>query len=90
MGKVPDFIKIERPIVNSIISSFDGTVALFENLQRSVMPYLSAYPFLKPGIHMHAAVPSTATEIEQKAVEEVLQKCGASEVSIHEKAVGPV
>ncbi|MGB5034764.1 MAG: rod shape-determining protein, partial [Microgenomates group bacterium] len=33
------------------------------------------------------AVPSTATEIEQKAVEEVLQKCGASEVSIYEKAV---
>lgn len=88
MGKVPDFIKIERPIVNSIISSFDGTVALLEkNLQRSVMPYLSAYPFLKPGIHMHAVVPSTATEIEQKAVEEVLQKCGASEVSIYEKAV---
>lgn len=88
MGKVPDFIKIERPIVNSIISSFDGTVALLEkDLQRSVMPYLSAYPFLKPGIHMHATVPSTATEIEQKAVEEVLQKCGASEVSIYEKAV---
>jgi len=88
MGKVPDFIKIERPIVNSVISSFDGTVALLEkDLQRSVMPYLSSYSFLKPGIHMHAAVPSIATEIEQKAVEEVLQKCGASEVSIYEKAV---
>lgn len=88
MGKVPDFIKIERPIINSIISSFDGTVALLEqNLQRSVAPYLSAYPFLKPSVHMHAAVPSIATEIEQKAVEEVLQKCGASEISIYEKAV---
>lgn len=88
VGKVPEYIKIEKPIVNSIISSFDGSVALLQkNMQRAVAPYLHSYPLIKPGLHIHAAVPSIATEIEQKAVEEVLYKCGASEVSIYEKAV---
>lgn len=88
VGKVPEYIKIEKPMVNSVISSFDGSVALVQkNMSRAVAPYLHSYPFIKPGLHIHTAVPSIATEIEQKAVEEVLYKCGASEVSIYEKAI---
>lgn len=85
-GKVPEFIKIENPVVNGIISNFDGEVAMVDKyIKKSVLPYLGKYPLIKPGIQAHVAVPSIATEIEQKAVEEVMYKTGASYVSLYEK-----
>lgn len=86
VGKVPEFIQIIRPMVHGIISEFDAEVALMRKfIERGVSPYLSSYPFLKPGLEVIVAVPSIATEIEQKAVEEVFYKLGVSRVSLVEK-----
>ena len=88
MGKVPQFIKIERPIVNSIISEFDAEYSLLQNyFHKATSPYIRNYPLLKPGFDAASVVPAAATEIEQKAVEEVLYKLGASKVFLFEKAI---
>lgn len=86
IGKVPEFIEIDRPIINSTISHFDAAVALLHNfIQKALSPYASHYPLIKPGFAVTIAVPYIATEIEQKAVEEALLKVGASKVSIIHK-----
>ena len=88
IGKVPEFIQIVRPMVNGIISEFDAEVALVRKfIDRGVSPYVSNYPLLKPGFEVLVAVPSVATEIEQKAVEEVFYKLGVSRVHLIEKAI---
>lgn len=86
VGKVPEFISIQQPIINGIISEFDAEVALIRNfIQRSVSPYLSQYQFLKPNLDAAVAVPTIATEIEQKAIEEVLAKVGVSKINLFPK-----
>ncbi|MDH7476150.1 MAG: rod shape-determining protein [Microgenomates group bacterium] len=88
LGKTPEFIKIIRPLVNGIISDFDAEVFLISHfIEKAVYPYLSQYKFLKPNIHAFALYPQSATEIEQKAVEEVLLKAGCSSVNLIEKSV---
>lgn len=88
VGKTPDFIKIIRPIVNSILYDFDAEVAfMYHCKDKGVDPYLAQYKFLKPPITALCAVPSTATEIEQKAVEEALQKAECSDVILIEKSL---
>lgn len=86
VGKVPEFIKIIKPVINGTINDFDGQLALTKRLiNKSISPYLSNYSIFKPSISALVAVPYTATEIEQKAVEEVLQKCGISYITLIEK-----
>ncbi len=88
VGKVPEFIQIVRPMVSGIISEFDAEVALVRKfIDRGVSPYISNYPLMKPGFMVIAAVPSIATEIEQKAVEEVFYKLGVSRVHLIEKSL---
>ena len=82
IGKVPEFITIVKPMVNGIISDFDAQVALIRKfLQIAIDPYSSGNLF-KPQIEIIAAYPSIATEIEQKAVEEVFYKIGVSKVTL--------
>ncbi len=86
VGKIPSFITIVQPVSNGILSDFDAEVAFMKkSIEKAVGPYISNSPFLKPTIRAITAVPSIATEIEQKAVQEVLQKAGASKVYIMEK-----
>jgi len=85
LGKTPDFIKIIKPIVNGIISDFDAEVALIKKfLERSAYLYFKNN-WLKPALTGIASVPTSATEIEQKAVEEALYKAGFSQVFLLEK-----
>lgn len=85
LGKTPDFIKIIRPVVSGVISDFDAEVALLKKfLERSVNLYFSN-SFIKPALRGIAIVPSIATEIEQKAVEEALYKAGMSQIYLVEK-----
>lgn len=85
LGKTPDFIKIIRPVVNGVISDFDAQVALVKKfLERSVYLYFSNQ-MIKPLLTGFAIIPTIATEIEQKAVEEVLAKTGLSQVYLVEK-----
>jgi len=85
IGKTPDFIKIVRPIIAGVISDFDAEVVLLKKfLERSVYLYFSKQ-LVKPLLTAVAITPSTATEIEQKAVEEALLKAGMAQVYLIEK-----
>ncbi len=85
LGKTPDFIKIVKPIVNGVISDFDAEVSLLQKfMERSVYLY-SGNQLIKPMMIGIATVPTTATEIEQKAVKEALLKIGMSQVFLIEK-----
>jgi rod shape-determining protein MreB len=86
MGKTPDFIKINRPIVNGVISDFDAEIALLKHyFQLAVKPYLKSFSLIKPYLIAITAVPIVASEIEIKAIEEAFIKLGFSEVFILEK-----
>lgn len=75
-GKAPEFIKIMKPIDNSIISDFDATVALMQAfLKKAVYPYYHA-SFIRKGLSAYTAVPTSSTEVEQKALQEALVKSG--------------
>ncbi len=88
VGKTPEFVKIIRPVINGVISDFDAEVALLHNfMQRSVNIYFKNFTLLKPRLRAIASVPYSATEIEQKAVEEVLLKIGFSSVFLLEKPI---
>ena len=86
LGKTPEFVKIIRPVVNGVISDFDAETALVHKfMDKSVYLYLKNLSILKPQMRALACVPYIATEIEQKAVEEMLQKIGFSSVFLVEK-----
>jgi rod shape-determining protein MreB len=88
VGKTPEFIKIVRPIVSSILYDFDASVAfLHTTIQKAVKPYLDEYHFLKPPIQGLSSTPTLATEIEKKALEEALLKTECSDVIVLEKAL---
>lgn len=86
VGKTPEFIKIIRPVTNGVISDFDSEVVLLQQfMQKSVKIYFKSFP--KPQLRAIASVPYSATEIEQKAVEEVLTKIGFSSIFLIEKPI---
>ena len=88
VGKTPEFVKIIRPVINGVISDFDAEVALISKfMQKSVNVYFKNYFLAKPRLRAIASVPSSATEIEQKAVEEVLLKVGFSSIFLIEKPI---
>ncbi len=86
-GKVPDFIEIVHPLVAGVISDFDAQVALIKRfIERGVAPYRRS-KIIRLNFEAIVNVPEVATEIEQKAVEEVLYKAGASQVHLIEKPI---
>lgn len=86
VGKVPQFIQIITPVIHGVISDFDASVALVNYfISKAVKPYFSNFNLIKPPLQAISAVPVIATEIEQKAVEEVLLKCGFNQVFLIEK-----
>jgi rod shape-determining protein MreB len=88
VGKTPDFIQIVRPIVNSILYDFDASVSFLHHcMNKAVDPYLAEYRFIKPPIQGVSSVPTVATEIEQKALEEALLKTDCSDAVVIEKAL---
>jgi rod shape-determining protein MreB len=88
LGKTPDFIKIIRPIVNGILSDFDAEVALSKKfIEKSIYPYFPRHMILKPTMRALTTIPTIATEIEQKAVQEALIKSGNHAVNLIEKPI---
>ncbi len=85
MGKTPEFLSIIRPVVNGIVSDFDTEVELLRfYIEKAIAPYTRQL-LIKPPLHAITAVPTSATEIEQKAVEEALLKSGCTAVSMVRK-----
>lgn len=88
VGKTPDFIKIIRPMTNGILSDFDAEVALISKfIEKAIYPYFSQSRLLKPTMSALTVIPTIATEIERKAVQEALVKGGCSEVALIEKSL---
>lgn len=86
LGKTPEFIKIFRPINNGVISDFDAEVALLNFfLKKAVSPFYHQGYIFKPPLNALTAFPLVSTEIEQKAVEEALNKAGCSSITMIEK-----
>ncbi len=87
IGKTPEYIKIIKPIINGVIFDFDSQVALNKKfIEQSAYIYLKNM-ILKSNIIGFSVVPSIATEIEQKALEESLLKSGIADVFLIEKAL---
>ncbi len=88
IGKVPEFIKIIKPIINGTINDFDAQLALTKRLvETALSPYIKNFSIMMPSISAIASVPYMATEIEQRALEEVLKKAGINYISLIEKPV---
>lgn len=87
-GKTPDFIKIVRPIANGIISDFDGEVAYIgQSIHKAVSLYIPQTFLISSSIKGVTSVPTIATEIEQRAVEEALVKIDCRSAVVLEKAI---
>jgi len=88
LGKTPEFVKIIKPLANGIIYDFDfASILIKKCLKKSVEPYFGQGKFLKPTLTCVSAFPYIATEIERKAVEEVLIKSGCSSVLLIDRAI---
>ena len=86
-GKAPGFIQVIKPFNHSIISDFDATVYLMQQfLKKAVYPYYQS-SFIKRGLEGYSVVPTNATEVEQKALQEALIKAGFHAVSLIEKPI---
>ncbi len=85
-GKAPDFIHVVQPVKNAVIADFDANVLLMEHfLQKSVFPFFLNKSFIKSKLIGYSVVPTSSTEVEQKAIQESLMKAGLSEVFLIEK-----
>ena len=88
IGKVPEFIKIIKPTINGTINDFDAQLALTKRLiDAALSPYTKNFSLMMPSISAIASIPYSATEIEQRALEEVLKKAGVNYTALIEKPV---
>lgn len=85
VGKTPDFIKIIRPVVAGVISNFDAEVELLRTFVNQSVNIYFQNNFFRQIYQAISIIPFVATEIEQKAVEEALNKIGISNIFIVEK-----
>ncbi len=86
-GKAPEYIKIIKPFENSIISDFDATVSLVHAfLKKAVHPYTHT-SFIRRGLIGYAPVPTSSTEVEQKALQEALIKAGFQKAYLVDRPV---
>lgn len=81
IGKAPDNIKVVRPLQDGVISDFEMTASMLKTYIKRVMPETSFFTRLRVVV----GVPSGVTEVEKRAVEEVVRELGAKEVFILEE-----
>lgn len=75
LGRTPEKIKAVKPMQAGAIADFTATELMLKNMVRKVF---KKYNTGKPRIVV--SVPSCITEVEERAVQEVLFQCGAREV----------
>ncbi len=80
IGKAPQNIEVIRPLQDGVISDFDRTADM---LRAFVEKAVSANRV--KNFRVVVGVPSGVTEVEKRAVEEVVRQMGASEVYILEE-----
>lgn len=88
IGKTPEFIKIIKPIAFGVISDFDASVIfLNEIINKYLASYLKRKFFIRPPMKIIASITRNATEIERKALEELLNKVGFSQIYLVENPI---
>ena len=81
IGKTPESIRVVRPLQDGVISDFEMTASMLKTYIKKVVPDKSFFT----KIRIVVGVPSGVTEVEKRAVEEVIRQMGAKEVFILEE-----
>ncbi len=77
IGKAPSNISVIRPLQDGVVSDFDKTADMLSEFIRMAVSAGRIKNF-----RVVVGVPSGVTEVEKKAVEEIVRQMGASEVYI--------
>ena len=80
LGKAPHNISVVRPLQDGVISDFDRTADMLKNFLETALRARKIRNF-----RVVVGVPSGVTEVEKRAVSEVVRQLGASEVFILEE-----
>lgn len=80
IGKAPNNISVVRPLQDGVISDFDRTADMLKAFIEKAVSANKVKNF-----RVVVGVPSGVTEVEKRAVEEVVSQMGASEVYILEE-----
>ena len=80
LGKAPRNISVVRPLQDGVISDFDKTADMLKTFIERAMEQKKMRNY-----RVAVGVPTGVTEVEKKAVEEVVRQMGASEVYILEE-----
>lgn len=78
LGKTPEHIAVIRPLQDGVISDFDMTAAMLEHFFKKGVKELNFFTKLRVVV----GVPSGVTEVEKRAVDEVIRQLGAKKVYI--------
>ena len=78
IGKSPKHIRVIRPLEDGVISNFEMTAEMLREFLSKVLDGVSRFAKIRIVI----GVPSGVTEVEKRAVEEVVRQMGATEVYI--------
>ena len=80
LGKAPKNISVVRPLQDGVISDFDKTAEMLKEFIKKALAAKKIRNF-----RVVVGVPSGVTEVEKRAVEQVVRSMGASEVFILEE-----
>lgn len=75
-GRAPERVRVVRPLQDGVISDFMMTQAMLKEYIRKVVPKKRLFTQLRVVV----GIPSGVTEVEKRAVEEVIRQMGAKEV----------
>ena len=81
VGRAPDYIKVVRPLQDGVISDFGMTQAMLKDFLKKAIPNKSIFTRTR----IVVGVPSGVTEVEKRAVQEVIRQMGAKEIFIMEE-----
>lgn len=80
LGRTPEKIKAVKPVKDGVIADFTGAKLLLKNIMRKIS---EKYGINRPRVVV--GVPSGITEVEERAVEEIITLAGAREVILIEE-----
>lgn len=80
LGKAPANISVVRPLQDGVISDFDRTADMLKSFLETALKIKRIRNF-----RVVVGVPSGVTEVEKRAVEEIVRQMGATEVFILEE-----
>ncbi|MDR0570735.1 MAG: rod shape-determining protein [Clostridiales Family XIII bacterium] len=78
IGKAPEHIRVIRPLQDGVISDFEMTASMLRVFLKGILDGAGFFT----RIRIVVGVPSGVTEVEKRAVEEVIRQMGARDVYI--------